>query len=100
MSFMNEEGSISNLDFDSIPSFIQEYVQNFAKPLTVSAPELSQSLQLLNVVEDLEGVLDQGLDLKKSLPLLFVLWTNLIARMARVETLMSLEQKLDKETPK
>jgi hypothetical protein len=95
MDFMNDDGQVSGLDFEGIPDFIREYVNNYAKPMTVQMPELSEAFQLFQVVDDLEGVLDGGLDAKLALPLLFVLWTNLITRMARIETIVSAQENFD-----
>jgi hypothetical protein len=95
MDFLNDEGQVSGLDFEGIPDFIREYLKNYAKPLTVQAPELSMAFQLFAVIEDLDGILDGDLEPQKAMPLLFVLWTNLIARMARIETILSAQDNLD-----
>jgi len=100
---MNNEGQVKDLSLEDIPNFIREYLQNFAKPLTVKEPELAHAFQLFPVVDDLEAILeDDTLDIKLSLPLLFVLWTNLITRMARVETVATAQEnyKILKEEEK
>lgn len=95
MAFMNNNGKIRDLSFEDIPNFILEYVNDYAKPLTVAQPELSKEFQLFPVIDDLEVILEEGMsDVKKSLPLLFVLWTNLVTRMARVETISTAQQAI------
>ena len=94
MSFLNSNGAVSNLSFEDIPTFIREYLRDYARPLTVSAPGVSDSVRLSSVIDDLETILeDESLDTKTAMPMLFVLWTNLITRMARVETLTSMQQQ-------
>ncbi len=94
MNFMNDNGDVRDLSFEGIPDFMREYIRDYAQPLTVTAPQLSHAFQLFNVIDDLDGMLEgDELDTKASMPILFVLWTNLIARMARIETLVSAQEQ-------
>lgn len=93
---MNEKGQVSDLDFEGIPDFIRGYLRDYAKPMTMHTPGLAKSFLLFNVVEDLEAILkEETLDVKKAMPMLWVLWTNLIARMARIETITTAQQNLE-----
>lgn len=96
MAFMNDNGQVQDLSFEDIPNFIKEYIDKYAKPLLDAQPELSEAFQLAPVVDDLEVILGEETDdPKKTLPLLFVLWTNLVTRMARVETVSTAQQNYE-----
>ena len=93
---MNDQGQVGDLTFEDIPNFMKEYLRDYAKPLVIKAPELAEAFQLVTVVSDLEELLNnEALDVKKGMPLLLVLWTNLIARMARVETITTAQENFD-----
>ena len=83
---------VKGLTSESIPEFIREYVENYAKPTTDTSPELAASFYLPRIIEDVVGVLDSDLEADKKLPILFVLWTNMVTAMARIEVIMHAQE--------
>lgn len=88
---------VGTITIADIPAYILAYVKATAEPYIESEPLAAEQLLLPFIIDDILFIFEEMDDAEEQLPHLFVLWTNLISAVARLEILVASRKHEQKE---
>lgn len=79
----------TGLEFEHIPAFILDFVKNRAEQYIEVEPAGAAELGLPMLIDDILFVIEEDYPPEEQIAQLFVLWTNLISAIARLDILIA-----------
>jgi len=78
---------VTKVEFEHIPAFILDFVKNKAELYVEHEPEAARTLRVPELIDDILFVIEEIEDPEDKISQLFVVWTNLISALARIDVL-------------
>lgn len=97
MDFVHVLRSKEEIELSDIEDYVRHYVDNVVPQYVAYNEEACDAYHVGGLATELQQVLDEPAGIERKLPVLFVIWTNLISALARLDVYvgaMTLNQEM------